>query len=91
MYTRETKIRNHSGLHARPASEFMECAKRFRSKIKIGRAGEPERAANAKSILMVLSLVLTQGTDVVLTAEGEDECEAVDSLVELIESGFGEC
>ena len=91
MYTREARIRNHSGLHARPASEFMECAKQFRSRIQIGRAEAPEQAANAKSILMVLSLVLTQGTDVILTAEGEDEQEAVDSLVKLIESGFGEC
>lgn len=90
MYTRETRICNQTGLHARPASVFMEHAKGFRSKIRIGRVGAAGQQANAKSILMVLSLALTQGTDVILTAEGEDERDAVDTLVSLIESGFGE-
>lgn len=90
MYTREVTIRNPSGLHARPASEFTQCAKKFRSKIWISRAELPEQTANAKSILIVLSMTLTKGAQVILTADGEDAQEAVDTLAALIESGFGE-
>lgn len=90
MYSKATKIRNVSGLHARPASDFVACAKGFASKIKLNAIGGEDGPVNAKSIVMVLSLGLSAGTEVELIADGEDEISAVDTLVTLIESGFGE-
>ncbi len=89
MYNKSTLIKNSSGLHARPASEFIACAKQFDSKITIGRK-DSEENANAKSIIMLLSLGLGKGETVEICATGEDETKAVDMLIELIESGFGE-
>jgi phosphocarrier protein HPr len=89
MYGKSTVIKNHSGLHARPASEFIACAKGFHSKITIRRADGGE-SVNAKSIVLLLSLGLGRGERVEICAIGEDEVEAVDALVELIDSGFGE-
>lgn len=90
MYSKKAIIKNRTGLHARPASDFVSAAGRFKNtKITIKRAGEDDEA-NAKSIVMLLSLGLAQGEEIELTAKGEEEVEAVDALVELIESGFGE-
>jgi len=89
MYARSTIVANRTGLHARPASDFIACASKFKSKITIKRVGEDDEA-NAMSIVMLLSLGLGQGTEVLLTAKGEDEVEAVDTLIELIDSKFGE-
>lgn len=83
MYCKEIDVVNPSGLHARPASDFVGLAKTFHSSIKIGRAGE-EDAYNAKSIIMLMSLGLEQGERAVLTAEGEDEHQAVDALADLV-------
>lgn len=89
MYSKTTIIKNCTGLHARPASEFVGCAGKFGSKITIKRIGDTTEA-NAKSIIMLLSLGLAQGTEVEIRANGEDETEAVDTLIALINSGFGE-
>jgi len=89
VYKRITKIVNPTGLHARPASEFIKAAAKFDSYIGIRKSGS-ESEANAKSIVFLLSLGLSQETEVELSAEGEDEKAAVDTLVELLESGFGE-
>lgn len=83
MYRKEIDVVNPSGLHARPASDFVGLAKTFHASIKIGRAGE-EEAYNAKSIIMLMSLGLEQGEKAVLTAEGEDEQQAVDALAALV-------
>lgn len=90
MYKRQTIIVNPTGLHARPASDFVATAKKFSSKISITDLNAKEQPANAKSILILLSLGLAQGTTVEISADGTDETEAVDSLVALIETGFGE-
>ncbi len=89
MYSRKVTILNKTGLHARPASEFIALAGKYKSKITIKRMDDEEEA-NAKSIVMLLSLALSQGTEVELTAKGEDETEAIDALAALIESRFGE-
>ena len=89
MYKRNVLIKNRTGLHARPASEFINLAKSFDSKIYI-RNAEDENEVDAKSIMMLLTLGLGQGDEVVIRATGEDEVNAVDSLVTLIESKFGE-
>ena len=90
MYKQRVTVRNKTGLHARPASEFVKCASKYSSRIKILNVKNEDEEANAKSIVMVLSLCLVQGSEVELTAEGPDEQQAVDSLIELIDGGFGE-
>lgn len=91
MITNRVTIMNPSGLHARPASEFVSKAKQFSSRITISNAGEENSApVNAKSIVMLLTLGLSQGSVALITAEGADEEAACRELTELILSGFGE-
>ena len=90
MYKRQTTIVNPTGLHARPASDFVSTAKKLSSKISITDLNASNQPVNAKSILILLSLGLGQGTAIEISADGTDETEAVDSLVALIETGFGE-
>lgn len=85
MYKREIEVKNETGLHARPASMFVNLAGTFKSKIELQRLGG-EDLYNAKSIIMLLSLGLEQGEKAILSAEGEDEKQAVDALAELVES-----
>lgn len=80
-------IENKTGIHARPASVFVQTASKFKSKITLEAKG---KSADAKSILMLMSMGLSQGTEIVLKAEGEDEADAVAALKELVESKFGE-
>lgn len=81
-------VHNHSGLHARPAAEFVKAAKRFADTNVWVIKGEIVR--DAKSILQVLTLGVTKGTNVTLRAEGPAEADAVQELVAFIESGLGE-
>lgn len=90
MYRKEVIVRNPTGLHARPASEFVAKVKKFQSKISICRSGAEGKPGNAKSIIILLSLGLGQGETVEITADGLDEQQAVEELVALVESGFGE-
>ncbi|MDL2292956.1 HPr family phosphocarrier protein [Acholeplasma sp. OttesenSCG-928-E16] len=89
MYKRNVTIVNDTGLHARPAADFVAKAGSFLSNVTIRKEGNPI-IANAKSIVFVLSLGIKQGDVLEVTAEGSDEKEAVDSLVALVESAFGE-
>lgn len=90
MYKATTTIVNPTGLHARPAAEFVSLAKSFASDIQIKDLSTEEPAANAKSILRVLTLGLAKGRNVEISAAGEDEEKAVIELISLINSGFGE-
>lgn len=91
MYTKQTVISNASGLHARPASDFIAAANTFTSDITIRRVqGEDTGEANAKSIVHLLTLGLSRGENVEISAKGDDEQLAVDSLIALIDSKFGE-
>ena len=87
MYVKEAIINNQVGLHARPATFFIQKANEFKSSIWIERE---ERRVNAKSLLGVLSLGIVKGTTITLIADGADEKEAVDKLAELIASNFAE-
>ena len=89
MYLRNVLVQNRTGLHIRTASEFVALAKNYQSKITI-RLASDEDEVNAKSIMLVLSIGIGQGDEIVITAKGEDETEAVDTLVALVESKFGE-
>lgn len=92
MYSRKTIVKNRTGLHARPATQFIELAKRFQSRIQITNLSleEEDNIGNAKSIISILSLGMGQGSQIEIFAVGEDEQEAVDALIELVDSGFGE-
>ena len=90
MYTKSAVVKNATGLHARPASEFVAAANKFVSKITIRRTDGAGAGVNAKSIVLLLSQGLSQNEEVEITAKGEDEVPAVDTLIALIESGFGE-
>lgn len=85
MYTKEVLVQNQVGLHARPATFFIQKANEFKSSIWVEKE---ERRVNAKSLLGVLSLGIRGGTDIKIIAEGADEQTAVDDLVNLVESGF---
>ena len=87
MYVKSVKVQNQVGLHARPATFFIQKAKEFKSSIWVEK---DERRVNAKSLLGVLSLGIMGGTDIKIMAGGSDEEEAVDALVALVESGFAE-
>lgn len=90
MYTRNVIVKNPTGLHARPGSNFVDEAKKYSSKITIRRLDENEDPVNAKSIAFVLSLGVGKGIEIELAADGSDEKEAIDTLVDFIESGLGE-
>lgn len=83
MYTREITVKNEVGLHARPATYFIQKANEIKSGIWVEKE---ERRVNAKSLLGVLSLGIMKDTTVTLIADGSDEKEAVDALAELIEN-----
>ena len=87
MVTKEVVINNQVGLHARPATFFIQKANEFKSSIWVEKE---ERRVNAKSLLGVLSLGIVGGTPIRVIADGQDEQEAVDNLVSLVESGFAE-
>lgn len=87
MYVKDVMVQNQVGLHARPATFFIQKANEFKSSIWIEKE---ERRVNAKSLLGILSLGIVGGTAIRIIADGADEQVAVDSLVELVESGFSE-
>ena len=91
MYSKKTELKNVSGLHARPASEFVAMAKSFESKVTVQRLDNPEaQAANAKSIIKILAQGISVGTPIEIAADGPDEQAAVEKLIELVDSKFGE-
>ena len=87
MYTKEVTVNNEVGLHARPATYFIQKANEFKSGIWVEK---DERRVNAKSLLGVLSLGIVKGTTITLIADGSDEVAAVDALSELVEHQLGE-
>jgi len=87
MVIREVTINNQVGLHARPATFFIQKANEFKSSVWIEK---DERRVNAKSLLGVLSLGIVKGTSINIIADGQDEAEAIKVLSELIASDFSE-
>ena len=87
MISRSVTIRNSVGLHARPATFFVQKANSFKSSIWVEKE---DCRVNAKSLLGVLSLGITKGTSITLIADGIDENSAVDGLAELVDGEFGE-
>ncbi len=87
MYSKSVSVDNQVGLHARPATFFIQKANEFKSSIWVEK---DSRRVNAKSLLGVLSLGIVGGTTINIIADGGDENEAVDALVALVESGFAD-
>ena len=87
MFVKEVAVQNQVGLHARPATFFIQKANEYKSSIWVEKE---ERRVNAKSLLGVLSLGIVGGTSIRIIADGSDEKEAVDALVSLIQNNFGE-
>ena len=85
MYVRDVIVKNKVGLHARPATFFIQRANEFQSSIWVER---DERRVNAKSLLGVLRLGILGQHQNRIIADGPAEKEAVDALVNLVESGF---
>lgn len=87
MFARTVKIFNKTGLHARPATLFMETASNFSSTISVVKG---EQEVDAKSVLGLMLLEAIGGTEITIKAEGEDEVAAVNALVALVERRFDE-
>jgi len=87
MFVKEVSVQNQVGLHARPATFFIQKANEYKSSIWVEKE---ERRVNAKSLLGVLSLGIVGGTGIKVIADGPDEQQAVEGLVKLVESGFTE-
>ena len=87
MVSKVVTITNATGLHARPASMFVQTARKYKAKIEVVKG---DARLNAKSIMGIMSGGIAQGTTVTIEADGEDEQDALDALVELVHSNFGE-
>ena len=85
MYMKEVVVQNQVGLHARQATFFIQKANEFKSSIWVE---SEDRKVNAKSLLGVLSLGITKGLTITIIAEGPDEEDAVNNLVDLISYNF---
>ena len=87
MVSKEVVINNQVGLHARPATFFIQKANEFKCSIWVEKE---ERRVNAKSLLGVLSLGIVKGTAINIIADGADEDEAIETLATLVASDFSE-
>lgn len=87
MIAREVQIVNPLGLHARPAAQLVRTAAAFRSAVLIGKDGMD---VNGKSIMGVMMLAAECGSTIRISADGEDEAEALEALCALVTGGFGE-
>ncbi len=87
MVSKEVVVNNQVGLHARPATFFIQKANEFKSSVWVEK---DERRVNAKSLLGVLSLGIVKGTAITLVADGIDEQAAIETLAELVASNFAE-
>jgi phosphocarrier protein HPr len=87
MTSRAVTVTNPLGLHARAAARFVRLAGRFECQIRVRR---DDREMDGKSILGILLLAAAQGTELVVSADGADEADAVTALVELVATGLGE-
>lgn len=87
MKTEKTEVVNRLGIHARPAAQIVKAASHFDCSITLT---VDDESVNAKSIMGVMTLAACRGSVIEVTAEGDDENEAIQSITELIREGFGE-
>jgi phosphocarrier protein len=87
MISKNVTVQNNVGLHARPATFFIQKANSYKSSIWVEKE---DRRVNAKSLLGVLSLGIVKGMTIILIADGSDETDALEGLISLIDTGFSE-
>lgn len=87
MKQETTTIKNRAGIHARPAALIVQTASQFESNIFLEKESEK---INAKSIMGIITLGASYKTDIIISAEGPDEAEAVDAIISLFENKFEE-
>lgn len=87
MKTIQVVLNNETGLHARPAAQFVQNAAKFKSKVEIN---DGKRTADGKSILAVMAIGLGKGSVFIIKADGEDEEACLNTLQQLVENNFGE-
>lgn len=87
MTSQAVTVVNQLGMHARAAAKFVHVATRYDARVKVAR---DRREMDGKSIMGILLLAAARGVTITISAEGTDEADAVDALVALVQSGFGE-
>ena len=87
---RDIVVSNKLGLHARPAMQFVDVANQFTSSVMVKKGGEEPCEADGKSVMQMIILAATEGTPLTIDATGDDAEKAIDELVALFESKFGE-
>ena len=87
---RDIVVKNSLGLHARPAMQFVDVANQFKSEVRVHKGGEEPADADGKSVMQMIILAATEGTPLLIEAEGEDAEDALRTLVELVDGKFGE-
>ncbi len=87
MISNSVTIVNKLGLHARAATRLVNCASAFECEVWIGNG---DKSVNGKSIMGVLTLAASKGTDLIIETDGTDKKEAIESIIELIKNRFGE-
>ena len=88
--SRQIIVSNKLGLHARPAMQFVELANQFKSQIMVHKGGDEPEDADGKSVMQMIILAATEGTELRIDAEGEDAETAVIQLAKLFADKFGE-
>ena len=89
MASRKVIIKNKLGLHARPAMMFVETASKYQAEVSVCRTDQSE-PVDGRSIMQMMMLAATEGTQLEISATGEDAENAVEALVELVKSNFQE-
>ena len=87
MTSQAVTVVNQLGMHARAAAKFVHLATRYQAQVKVAR---DQREMDGKSIMGILLLAAARGSTITISADGHDELDAVQALVALVESGFGE-
>lgn len=88
--SRDIIVTNKLGLHARPAMQFVDMASQFNSSVKVQKFGDEPMEVDGKSVMQMITLAATEGTAMRISADGDDAQQAVEKLVGLFETKFGE-
>lgn len=88
--SKQTKVQNMLGLHARPAMQFVDLANQFQSEIKVVKGGEDPAEVDGKSVMQMITLAAVKDTPLNIQADGPDAQDAVEKLVKLFDEKFGE-
>jgi phosphocarrier protein HPr len=88
--SKEVRVVNSRGFHARPAMQFADVANQYTSNVKVYKGGEEPGEADGKSVMQLIILAAVEGTPMRIEADGEDAETAATKLAELFDTGFGE-